>query len=493
MEYLLLIARLILAAVFAVAGVAKLFDRAGGEKAITDFGVPRTLAKPLSVLLPLAEIAIAVLLLPLATAWFGAISAFLLLLAFVVGVSYNFARGNTPDCHCFGQIHSEPVGWSTLIRNSVLAFAAAVVVIAGRETAGASAFAWLDDLSVGEKMNLVFGVLTVGLLAFVAFKLKTIGAQQIVLQRHLELLEIGERTGASEREEAAPPAAGFPIGAVLPTFSLPAINGKQFSSRDLVQTNKPALLFFVGANCQPCAALLPEIENWRKEFSEKINFVFFSSGAAKENSEKFGADKIVLLQKEREIMELFGVKWTPTVLLVNSNGTIGSRLATGDRAIRQLVQTIKPNLSNGHVPDSFFVQRDNSKIGETAPEFALPNLDGETIRLEDLRGRKTLLVFWSTGCGYCQMMLPDLKKWERETNRAADLIVISGGEIENNRKQEFKSPVLLQKAGEAQKLFGVNGTPSAVLIDENGKIASEIAVGADEVFALVGEYEKIKR
>jgi thiol-disulfide isomerase/thioredoxin/uncharacterized membrane protein YphA (DoxX/SURF4 family) len=493
MEYFLLFARLILAAVFAVAGIAKLFDRAGGEKAITEFGVPASAAKPLSVLLPLAEIATAILLLPLATAWFGAVSALVLLLVFVGGISYNFAKGNTPDCHCFGQIHSEPVGWSTLIRNSILAVVAAFVVFAGRETAGASAFAWLNDLTVGERMNLIFGVLTVGLLAFVALQLKAIGTQQIVLQRHLELLQLGEGTTATEREEAAPPATGFPIGAVLPTFSLPGANGKPFSSADLIQTNKPALLFFVGANCQPCAALLPEIENWRREFGEKINFIFFSSGTAKENLEKFGADKIVLLQKEREIMELFDVKWTPTVLLVNSNGTIGSRLATGDGAIRALVQSIKPNLSNGHVPNSFFVKRNGSQIGEVAPEFALPDLDGKLIGQEDLRGKKTLLVFWSTGCGFCQMMLPDLQSWEQKHNRAADLIVLSGGEVESNRKQELKSPILLQKAGEVQKLFDIGGTPSGVLIDENGKIASEVANGANEIFALVGEYEKIKK
>ena len=491
MEAILLIARIVLAAVFAVAGIAKLFDRAGSEKAIVDFGVPESIAKPFSILLPLAEIATAILLLPLATAWFGAISAFVLLLVFVGGIAYNFARGNTPDGHCFGQIHSEPVGWSTLIRNSILAAIAGFVVIGGPETAGASAFVWLEDLSTGEKMNLVFGVLTIGLLAFVALKLKSIQMQQIVLQRHVELLQLGEGGAASvERENAAPPVEGLPVGALIPAFSLPSTSGKQFSSEGLMNINKPSLLLFVSPSCKPCAALLPEFEAWQRQFGEKMNFIFVSSGAAAENVAKFGEGKTVLLQKTNETMLLFRAKWTPTALLINADGTIGSRLATGDSAIRALMQSVQPNLSNGHVPKSFVIAQNNSKIGELAPEFSLRDLDGKQVHLEDFRGRKMLLLFWGTACGFCQMMLPDLQKWEQRSDRRAELLIVSRGEAEANRKQNLKSPILLEQEMEIQNLFGANGTPTGVIIDEDGKIASDVAVGAEEVFALVGEYKK---
>ncbi len=51
----------------------------------------------------------------------GRAAALLLLLAFAGGVARAMSRGQAPDCHCFGQIHSEPAGPSTLIRNAVLA------------------------------------------------------------------------------------------------------------------------------------------------------------------------------------------------------------------------------------------------------------------------------------------------------------------------------------------------------------------------------------
>src|SRR5262249_22169115 len=120
MDTALVLARLVLAAVFAVAGFAKLADREGSRQGLEGFGLPTAVARPLSLALPLAEIAVAILLLPTATAWWGGIGALILLTLFIAGIGYNLARGKHPDCHCFGQLHSEPASWSTLIRNGVL-------------------------------------------------------------------------------------------------------------------------------------------------------------------------------------------------------------------------------------------------------------------------------------------------------------------------------------------------------------------------------------
>jgi hypothetical protein len=63
---------------------------------------------------------------------------------FAIGISVNLARGRTPDCHCFGQLHSAPAGWKTLARNRVLAVVAGFVLWEGYEGgAGRSALAWL--------------------------------------------------------------------------------------------------------------------------------------------------------------------------------------------------------------------------------------------------------------------------------------------------------------------------------------------------------------
>ena len=128
MDIVLLLARLLLAGVFIVAGAAKLADRTGSRQGIIDFGVPATLAAPLGILLPLAELAVAAALIPTATAWWGAVGALGLLLVFVLGIAVNLARGRKPDCRCFGQLHSAPAGWKTLARNGAPAAVAGFVV-----------------------------------------------------------------------------------------------------------------------------------------------------------------------------------------------------------------------------------------------------------------------------------------------------------------------------------------------------------------------------
>src|SRR5205823_8290613 len=103
MTLLLMLARLILSAVFLVAGLAKLADVTGSQQAMRGFGVPGKLADVFGLLLPLAELAIAMALIVPLTAWWGAVGALVLLLIFVSGIGYNLAQGRTPDCHCFGQ------------------------------------------------------------------------------------------------------------------------------------------------------------------------------------------------------------------------------------------------------------------------------------------------------------------------------------------------------------------------------------------------------
>lgn len=64
MNAALLVARLVLAAVFGASGTAKLFDRAGTRATATAFGVPAPLAGSVALALPAAELAVAAALIP---------------------------------------------------------------------------------------------------------------------------------------------------------------------------------------------------------------------------------------------------------------------------------------------------------------------------------------------------------------------------------------------------------------------------------------------
>jgi thiol-disulfide isomerase/thioredoxin len=104
-----------------------------------------------------------------------------------------------------------------------------------------------------------------------------------------------------------------------------------------------------------------------------------------------------------------------------------------------------------------------------------------------LWGSETLVLFWNPGCGFCQQMLPDLKEWEMQAPKDAPrLVVVSAGSEEANREMGLTSPVLLDQSFATGRAFGASGTPSAVLVDAQGKVASEVAVGAPGVLELAG-------
>src|SRR5579864_9054035 len=92
MSLVFLFIRLLLAFIFIMAGLVNLADRAGSRQALRDFGVPVGLAVPLGILLPLAEVVVAVGLVLVLTAWWAALAACVLLLLSVAGgVGNNLA------------------------------------------------------------------------------------------------------------------------------------------------------------------------------------------------------------------------------------------------------------------------------------------------------------------------------------------------------------------------------------------------------------------
>jgi thiol-disulfide isomerase/thioredoxin len=290
-----------------------------------------------------------------------------------------------------------------------------------------------------------------------------------------------------EREDVGNLHEFLPIGTIAPAFALENLSGKEISLEKLLAQQKSLLLFFVSPTCSPCAALLPEIELWQKELGERFEFVLISSGKAAENSGKFGTSfKNILLQKEKEVSENYKSIWTPTLLVVNSEGFVASRPAVGDEAIRELIETAKTE----NEIEYFAPPNGNGtmKIGENMPEFSLKDLQGKEWTAKDFQNRKTLVTFWSQTCGYCNAMREELENWDKTKGAdAPDLLILSSSEAEAHKDLQFSSPVLLDEGFQTATKLGMAGTPSAVLVNENGKIISETAVGADNIWILLGE------
>ena len=486
MEVILLLIRIFLFAVFAVAAVGKFLDLEGAAKSVKDFGTPADLAKTFAVLIPFAELVFAVCLLFVGYSWLGAIGVFLMLLIFSGGMIAQMAQGNAPDCHCFGAIHSEPVSKKSLIRNVIFAMLALVLVFSGKNNQGSS----LADLTNEMAIQLFLGLATLGMLGAVIFYLKKISEQQTQIMRRIEILELVSHEGGGEvnRENIGNPHDSLPIGAITPQFELPDLSGKIVSFEQLLAKAKPLLFFFVSPNCVPCQALLPEIGEWQNSLENKVEFVFISSGKAQENAEKFGGTnfKHILLQNDKEVSGLFHAKWTPTAVFINADGDIASHLAVGDEGIRDLAKKVQA--INFEKQSVFIANGSQTKLGEDVPEFSLTDVRGKEISSDYFRGKKTLVTFWSTTCPHCLNMIRDLQEWDRQ--KGADepnLLVFSQGDADEHREIGLDSPILLEEGYKTAEKFGMIGTPSAVLINENGKIISETATGAGNIWALIGK------
>jgi peroxiredoxin/uncharacterized membrane protein YphA (DoxX/SURF4 family) len=462
MDGVLLVLRLLLALVLVVAGAAKLADRPGTRAAVTGFGVPDAVAAPIAAVLPWLELAAAAVLVPSATARVGAAGALALMLAFSAAIARSIARGEAPECHCFGALHSEPAGPRTLVRNLALALAAGAALVGGP---GTSATAWIGGLSGGWLTALLLGLaLAAALAGGSAFALR-------LLRRNGELLLRIDGLEAALGAEGLPlpvaqpavPTTGLPVGTPAPDFALPDLDGQPVTLAELRSRAGDLLLVFTDPSCGPCTALMPQIATWQREAPGGLRPVLISRGDPEANlghARQHGlAD--VLLQAEREIDESFRVAATPSALIVTAGGAVASPVHTGEDEIRALV-------------------------AGRAPVAPLRTLGGEPASLSAaLSGRDRTIVFWNPECGFCARMLDDLRTLDRADRDAGrQLLVISTGDAEANRAMGLSAPVLLDDAFAAGEQLGVAGTPSAVRVDAHGRAASPVAVGAEAVLAL---------
>jgi hypothetical protein len=150
------------------------------------------------------------------------------------------------------------------------------------------------------------------------------------------------RVDQLEQRLGRPPAhapQGLLAGTVAPSFALATPPGPIRSLEDLREQRLPAVLVFVDPDCQPCAALLPEVSGWQRRHGSRLRIAVISRGTVDANRslvERFDlAD--VLLQKASEVSEAYRVPGTPAGVFIGDDGTIGHELALGRDAIASLI------------------------------------------------------------------------------------------------------------------------------------------------------------
>ncbi|HTL55014.1 MAG TPA: sulfotransferase domain-containing protein [Candidatus Limnocylindrales bacterium] len=142
------------------------------------------------------------------------------------------------------------------------------------------------------------------------------------------------------------------------------------------------------------------------------------------------------------------------------------------------------------------LKRDGLKAGTSAPEFRLPRVEGGGLSLAELRGRVVLLVFSSPNCGPCNNLAPRLEAFHQQ-EPGLELVMISRGEPAENRdkvkEHGLTFPVLLQRHWEVSRDYATFVTPVAYLIDTDGIIRADVAVGVDAIESLLARAKRLLR
>lgn len=199
-------------------------------------------------------------------------------------------------------------------------------------------------------------------------------------------------------------------------------------------------------------------------FAAVAGFIWWQSAASFEASKISGA--LVSLASSPWLLATF-------VLLIT-----GAALAYGRR------QQSKAALEASEGPKGL-------PLDTPAPNFELTAYEGGTISLRQLLAHKKplLLVFTNPNCSPCVALFAEIKEWQQAHSDRLTIALISFGTIKENFVNVARNglgTVLLQQKREVAESYGGVLTPTAVIVSSEGRIASRLAAGADEIRELLG-------
>ena len=118
-----------------------------------------------------------------------------------------------------------------------------------------------------------------------------------------------------------------------------------------------------------------------------------------------------------------------------------------------------------------------------APDFALEDLDGNTVKLSDYKGKVVIIDFWATWCGPCRRGIPEFIELQSEYGE--DKLVILGVSVDQGdlsvvpkfaKNYEINYPVLYANEDIQRKYGPIRSIPTAFIVDRTGKVR-DLAIG----------------
>jgi peroxiredoxin/outer membrane lipoprotein-sorting protein len=124
-------------------------------------------------------------------------------------------------------------------------------------------------------------------------------------------------------------------------------------------------------------------------------------------------------------------------------------------------------------------------LNKPAPDFEAKTIDGEKLRLSDLRGKPVLLNFWASWCGPCRRELPGVEK-VHQAFKDKGLVVLGVNDEGKAIARQYTGEASLSFNTvddtnlKVHRLYRVRSIPSVFLIDKDGKIVRFFSGAHDE-------------
>lgn len=113
-----------------------------------------------------------------------------------------------------------------------------------------------------------------------------------------------------------------------------------------------------------------------------------------------------------------------------------------------------------------------------AEDIALKDLKANTVNISEYYGKSTILFFWTTWCPYCRTEIKELNKiFDQAKSEGINIIGINIGESNQKVEKFFKNyalklKILLDNEGLLADNYNVNGVPTYIFLDKDGKVVS---------------------
>ena len=205
------------------------------------------------------------------------------------------------------------------------------------------------------------------------------------------------------------------------------------------------------------------------------------------------------MNKELNLFSFEFIKENPgsdfsLMLLANLTKSPNQELEKFNNNLASLKKIINKNDSNKSLGQKIeahvykLESQKNLEIGKIAPNFTSTTPNGESLSLNDIKGKVTIIEFWAAWCGPCRRENPNIVKvYNKYHEKGLEIIGVS---LDGTRRQQDPKAAWL-KAVEDDKLiwhhvsslqyfndpvaqlYNINSIPASFILDEDGKIVAK--------------------